>query len=186
MGVSHRYYPRAYRWIVLARRVERFGHEYSPRIIGCDGVIRAGLSLCSNPKTRKDRSATVSFLLSGLVHGAPGGLFGMAGPPIVYHLYRQPFTLDLVRSTLLMVFACTWCPVPVQYLRCGWRRRAYCGYPLLLFHLGCTCHYVCSAFPPPLSMINSESWCLLCWWLVGINSCLCIVVTCYLLKFTFW
>lgn len=31
----------------------------------------------------------------------------MAGPPIVYHLYRQPFSIELVRSTLLMVFACT-------------------------------------------------------------------------------
>ena len=63
-------------------------------------VLFAGLSFMFKPKTRKDRSATVSFLVSGFSSGLAGGLFGMAGPPIVYHLYRQPFTLDLVRSTL--------------------------------------------------------------------------------------
>ena len=59
------------------------------------------------PKTLENRSASTSFLFSGFGSGLAGGLFGMAGPPIVYHLYKQPFSIELVRSTLLMVFACT-------------------------------------------------------------------------------
>ena len=40
-------------------------------------------------------------MLSGLL----GGLFSTSGPPLVYYLYRQPLERELVRSTLLLVFA---------------------------------------------------------------------------------
>ncbi|AXT74005.1 TSUP family transporter [Vibrio natriegens] len=70
-------------------------------------ILAAGLNFMFKPKTLVMRSASTSFLFSGFGSGLTGGLFGMAGPPIVYHLYRQPFSIELVRSTLLMVFACT-------------------------------------------------------------------------------
>lgn len=70
-------------------------------------ILAAGLNFMFKPKTLTRRSASASFLFSGFGSGLTGGLFGMAGPPIVYHLYRQPFSIELVRSTLLMVFACT-------------------------------------------------------------------------------
>ncbi|PAU38483.1 hypothetical protein CKF94_09360 [Vibrio coralliilyticus] len=70
-------------------------------------ILGAGLNFMFKPKTLEKRSASTSFLFSGFGSGLAGGLFGMAGPPIVYHLYKQPFSIELVRSTLLMVFACT-------------------------------------------------------------------------------
>ncbi|KJY68292.1 membrane protein [Vibrio coralliilyticus] len=70
-------------------------------------ILGAGLNFMFKPKTLENRSASTSFLFSGFGSGLAGGLFGMAGPPIVYHLYKQPFSIELVRSTLLMVFACT-------------------------------------------------------------------------------
>ena len=34
-----------------------------------------------------------------------GGMFSTAGPPLVYHFYRQPMPLVTVRETLVTVFA---------------------------------------------------------------------------------
>src|SRR5690625_7985477 len=31
----------------------------------------------------------------------------MLGPPIIFHMYRQPFTLVETRNMLLLIFACT-------------------------------------------------------------------------------
>ncbi|MGF1776661.1 TSUP family transporter [Vibrio nomapromontoriensis] len=70
-------------------------------------IMLAGLNFMFKPSTLAHRSMPASFLLSGFGSGFAGGLFGMAGPPIVFHLYRQPFTIEVVRSILLMVFACT-------------------------------------------------------------------------------
>ncbi|UUM32122.1 sulfite exporter TauE/SafE family protein [Vibrio japonicus] len=70
-------------------------------------ILAAGLNFMFKPKMLAMRSASASFLFSGFSSGLAGGLFGMAGPPIVYHLYKQPFSIELIRSTLLMVFACT-------------------------------------------------------------------------------
>ena len=37
--------------------------------------------------------------------GVMGGMFSTAGPPLVYHFYRQPMSLVMVRETLVTVFA---------------------------------------------------------------------------------
>ncbi len=42
----------------------------------------------------------------GGLGGLFGGLFSTAGPPMVYHLYREPLPLDTIRTTLLAVFGC--------------------------------------------------------------------------------
>nr|WP_312130138.1 hypothetical protein [Diaphorobacter nitroreducens] len=44
----------------------------------------------------------------GVLSGMLGGLFATAGPPIVYHMYRQPLPASLVRQCLLIMFlGCT-------------------------------------------------------------------------------
>jgi len=45
------------------------------------------------------------FALAGALSGLMGGLFGTSGPPIVFYLYRQPLTTDVVRRALLVMFA---------------------------------------------------------------------------------
>lgn len=45
-----------------------------------------------------------SFFVSGSLGGLLGGLFGVSGPPLIYHLYRQPVAVSAVRTTLLLVF----------------------------------------------------------------------------------
>ncbi|MDA0142714.1 sulfite exporter TauE/SafE family protein [Vibrio sp. RW] len=114
-------------------------------------VLFAGLSFMFKPKTRTERSTTVSFLVSGFSSGLAGGLFGMAGPPIVYHLYRQPFTLDLVRSTLLMVFACTSMSRTVNVYAAGDMEASILWLSAIAVPLVALVTMFARRFPPPLS-----------------------------------
>jgi uncharacterized membrane protein YfcA len=93
--------------------------------------------------------ATISgargFALAGAAAGVMGGLFSSPGPPIVYHMYRQPLDRWVVQQCLLLVFTanaalrlalvmaagrlslravvlCA-CAVPAVYLVNRWQRR---------------------------------------------------------------
>lgn len=53
----------------------------------------------------RTRSSTASFASYGLIGGLLGGLFSTAGPPLVFHFYRQPLPQRLVRDSLVLIFA---------------------------------------------------------------------------------
>lgn len=67
-------------------------------------ILGAGLLLMLRPHPRSRPSGRLSTLLFGVAGGVLGGLFSTAGPPVVFHFYRQPWTVSAVRSTLLTVF----------------------------------------------------------------------------------
>ena len=70
------------------------------------GVIIAGsLTLVVQSKPRAQLSGQPSFWLAGGLCGLLNGLFSSGGPPIVYHLYRQPLGYEVIRNTLITVFA---------------------------------------------------------------------------------
>ncbi|WP_251864160.1 TSUP family transporter [Achromobacter sp. Marseille-Q4962] len=50
-------------------------------------------------------SSRGAFLFFGGISGVLGGLFSSAGPPMVYHLYRQPLPLAAIRNSLLILFS---------------------------------------------------------------------------------
>jgi hypothetical protein len=50
-------------------------------------------------------SGWISFSGFAGLSGVMGGLFSSAGPPLVYQLYRQPLAVQVVRDTLIVVFA---------------------------------------------------------------------------------
>ncbi|MEZ5725251.1 MAG: sulfite exporter TauE/SafE family protein [Paracoccaceae bacterium] len=79
------------------------------------GLVIAGSAaqLAARPTLRETRSPPVTFFLSGLIGGTMGGLFATTGPPVIWHLYRQPMPLAAVRVTLVSVFFLT------QILRTG-------------------------------------------------------------------
>lgn len=49
-------------------------------------------------------SGPVSLWVAGVASGVLGGLFATPGPPMVYHLYRQPLDRMLVRHCLFVMF----------------------------------------------------------------------------------
>jgi uncharacterized membrane protein YfcA len=68
-------------------------------------IIASSLQLARKPEPLGQESGTLSFLFFGAIAGIMGGLFSTAGPPLVYHFYRQPMPLVTVRETLVTVFA---------------------------------------------------------------------------------
>ncbi len=71
-------------------------------------IVGCAVALLVQQKTRSQMSGQGPLWAAGLLSGLLGGLFATAGPPMVYHLYRQPLSLLLVRQCLLMMFlTCT-------------------------------------------------------------------------------
>jgi uncharacterized protein len=68
-------------------------------ILACAGVLLLPASAL------KQRSGTASFAGFGLLGGLLGGLFSTAGPPLVFHFYRQPFAPRQIREALVLIFA---------------------------------------------------------------------------------
>ncbi|HST93349.1 MAG TPA: sulfite exporter TauE/SafE family protein [Microvirga sp.] len=68
-------------------------------------IIVSSLQLARKPEPLARKSGDSSFLFFGALAGTMGGMFSTAGPPLVYHFYRQPMPLVTVRETLVTVFA---------------------------------------------------------------------------------
>lgn len=70
-------------------------------------IVYSGVSFALSPKQRSTESSLKSFFTVGFVSGLCGGLFGMPGPPVIFHMYRQPMSMPVIRYMLLLMFACT-------------------------------------------------------------------------------
>ncbi|MFJ4394924.1 sulfite exporter TauE/SafE family protein [Pseudomonas sp. NPDC089396] len=68
-------------------------------------ILAASLMLVVQSKPKARLSPQPSFWLAGALCGLLNGLFSSGGPPIVYHLYRQPLGYEIIRNTLVTVFA---------------------------------------------------------------------------------
>jgi uncharacterized membrane protein YfcA len=68
-------------------------------------IIVSSLQLARKPEPLPRKSSQATFLFFGGIAGLMGGMFSTAGPPLVYHLYRQPMPLVVIRETLVTVFA---------------------------------------------------------------------------------
>lgn len=67
-------------------------------------IISSGLFLFYKPQPRAVLAGASTTFAIGVVGGLFGGLFSTSGPPIIFHLYRQPLALQVVRTTLLAIF----------------------------------------------------------------------------------
>jgi uncharacterized membrane protein YfcA len=67
-------------------------------------ILVGGVILMLKPQPRHVAKGRGGDLLYGALGGFFGGLFSTAGPPLVYHLYRQPFSIEVIRATLLAIF----------------------------------------------------------------------------------
>ena len=67
-------------------------------------IIYGGLALLMTPRGQAEVSKPASFTVFGAISGFFGGLFEIAGPPLIYHYYRQPLDWVRLRNTLLVLF----------------------------------------------------------------------------------
>ncbi len=70
-------------------------------------ILTGATLLMLKPHPREDLEVGWRDVLAGALGGFFGGLFSTAGPPLVYHLYRQPFGIAVIRTTLLAIFGFT-------------------------------------------------------------------------------
>lgn len=68
-------------------------------------ILVGGLLLMLRPHPRAVTAPRWMAAFWGAVAGLFGGLFSTAGPPIVFHLYREPIGIPAIRATLLAFFA---------------------------------------------------------------------------------
>ncbi|MXQ12114.1 TSUP family transporter [Microvirga makkahensis] len=68
-------------------------------------IVVSSMQLARKPEPLPAQSGNGSLLFFGGIAGLMGGMFSTAGPPLVYHFYRQPMPLVKVRETLVTVFA---------------------------------------------------------------------------------
>ncbi len=68
-------------------------------------VIVCAVIVLRQAAALRQRSTAASFWAWGALSGVLSGLFATGGPPLVYHLYRQPMGLRAVRDTLVATLA---------------------------------------------------------------------------------
>ncbi|WP_137129086.1 TSUP family transporter [Rhizobium sp. FY34] len=68
-------------------------------------IVASSIQLSLKPQALPQLSSRASFIGFGAVAGVMGGLFSTAGPPLIYHFYRQPLKPTAVRETLVAIFA---------------------------------------------------------------------------------
>ena len=72
-------------------------------VLGVAIVLCAVVLLWQKTQRATPSSWPATWLAGGLA-GVLGGLFSTSGPPLVYHLYRQPLSVLVVRQSLLALF----------------------------------------------------------------------------------
>jgi uncharacterized protein len=81
------------------------GSVHTLRLLLGGFILISGVLLMLKPHPRPQLAGAAKTFAAGAFAGLFGGLFSTAGPPLVYHLYRQPLTIRAIRASLLAVFA---------------------------------------------------------------------------------
>ncbi|MCY1280396.1 TSUP family transporter [Pseudomonas jinjuensis] len=64
-------------------------------------IVVGGIALFIKPRPSHTRSNSASFVMMGVLGGLMGGMFSIPGPPLIYHYYRQPISIQAIRTSLL-------------------------------------------------------------------------------------
>ncbi len=68
-------------------------------------IVYGGVNFAWKPRALSRVTGPYSFAYYGFLGGIIGGMFGIPGPPLIFHLYRQPMTLPQIRSLLIFINA---------------------------------------------------------------------------------
>lgn len=117
-------------------------------------IIASSLQLALQPQPLTVRSSSASFAFFGAVAGLMGGLFSTAGPPLVYHLYRQPLPAISIRETLVAVFAVNAVIRLAMVAAAGDVPRGGFWWGLLCIPVVMIMTFAAKRWPPPLSALS--------------------------------
>lgn len=117
-------------------------------------IVAASIQLSLQPHPRSALSAPGTFIVSGALGGFLGGMFSTAGPPLIYHLYRQPLSAVSIRETLVLVFGIN---AVLRLLLVGLSGNLPHGsvwWSLLAIPVVMASTYAAKRWPPPLSSLS--------------------------------
>ena len=92
--------------IVLLTWLSANFYEFLKLLLGIV-VIAGGCLLMLSPAPWPQRSSRMTSVIFGLTGGVLAGLYSASGAPLAYYMYRQPLGINVIRFTLLAVFAAT-------------------------------------------------------------------------------
>lgn len=117
-------------------------------------IIASSIQLALQPTPLPARSPTGSFIFFGAAAGLMGGLFSTAGPPLVYHFYRQPLSAASIRETLVAVFAVNAVIRLAMVAAAGDMPRDGFWWSLLCIPAVMAMTFAAKRWPPPLSALS--------------------------------
>ena len=126
-------------------------------------IVGASIQLMLQPHPLAQRSTPGTFVLAGALGGFLGGMFSTAGPPLIYHFYRQPLAAVSIRETLVMVFAVNASLRLVLVGVSGNLPHGTVWWGLLAVPVVSALAYAARRWPPPLSVLAMRrvAFCLL-------------------------
>lgn len=132
-------------------------------------IVLSSLQLLLKPAPLEKRSSTGSFVFFGAIAGLMGGLFSTAGPPLVYHLYRQPLKAQAVRETLVAVFAINALIRLLTVAAAGNMPSANFWWSLTTIPVVIGFTFLAKRWPPPLSPATMRRLAFLLLFLSGVS-----------------
>lgn len=122
----------------------------SLRILLAVFVMASSLMLILRPVPYRRPSGAVGLGVAGMLAGIFGGLYGAAGPPIIYQFYRQPIAIEIIRNSLMAAFILFVLARLLFVLMRGGVTLEVLWITLLCLPVVAIFAWVGSRFPPPL------------------------------------
>jgi uncharacterized membrane protein YfcA len=132
-------------------------------------IFTGGLLIMLRPEPLKEPSSNAAFVASGAAAGFLAGMFSMAGPPLVYLFYRQPFELKTIRLCLVCIFLLS---STARIIMVGFQGGLTVD--MLTFSLMCVpmvmlFTWIGKRYPPPLSATNMRRFAFLLLIIIGLS-----------------
>lgn len=132
-------------------------------------IVLSSIQLSLKPAPLETMSGPLSFAGFGAVAGVMGGLFSTAGPPLIYHFYRQPLRPASVRETLVAIFAINAAIRLVMVAGAGQWPTAGFLWGLLAVPVVMLATWAARRYPPPLSPLAMRRLAFLLLFLSGLS-----------------
>ncbi|MDO1582849.1 TSUP family transporter [Rhizobium oryzicola] len=132
-------------------------------------IVVSSIQLSLKPEALQQLSSSVSFAGFGAIAGVMGGMFSTAGPPLIYHFYRQPLRPAVVRETLVAIFATNAVVRLGIVAGVGKLPSASFWWGLLAIPVVIGATWLAKRFPPPLSPLAMRRLAFLMLFLSGLS-----------------
>ncbi|SFG80000.1 sulfite exporter TauE/SafE family protein [Neptunomonas qingdaonensis] len=132
-------------------------------------IFTGGLLIMLRPEPLEKPSPDAVFVVSGVAAGFLAGMFSMAGPPLVYLFYRQPFELKTIRLCLLCIFLISSAGRIIMVGFQGGLSVDMLTFSLICIPMVMFFTWIGKRYPPPLSTTNMRRFAFLLLILIGLS-----------------